>query len=560
MKGGEEMQNTNQMRDRLINEFTENYMEKLFYFCLKKTGSNVEAEDLTQDIALQILTALNKGTLPTSFSAYVWQIARNRYSLWAKQKHSQAESQSASDIGDCEIEDKSENILDEMIRTDDMALLRRELAFIKSDYRNIVVAYYIENKSVRDIASSLSVSENAVQQRLHRARIILKEGMNMAREFRKLSYNPENISFINNGLHGSNGEPWNYISRSLCKNILLAAYRTPSTADELAMELGVALPYMEEELSALVDATLMKKNGNKYETNFFIVSAQAQEKIYSHLRDIAPRLTRAVIDTIEYNIDWSNQNAPEWHEGYQNYEDMKWAILMIEADNVYFDTLKPFNKNAKDVEGIGPWGHTLRPNGGEWDLLGMESHQGDEPDFVGLSGCVSSPNEKDLPEIMFRQFRFKYCNLEKRTPPVLTYADGQAMVAVAEGKCADVDDAILKRLESYGYIKKADGGYVPTIMVMRKDKSLKMPEEIRKTFEELRSKATEIATQHYLFCREQIYKEIPDFLKKNVFQTDHACANIFAMRGAVLEEAIKQGYLSFDEDNDKQMLGAYLVI
>ena len=38
-----------------------------------------------------------------------------------------------------------------------MALLRRELAFIKSDYRNIVVAYYTESKSVRDIASSLSL-------------------------------------------------------------------------------------------------------------------------------------------------------------------------------------------------------------------------------------------------------------------------------------------------------------------------------------------------------------------------------------------------------------------
>ena len=34
----------------------------------------------------------------------------------------------------------------------------------------------------------------------------------------------------------------------------------------------------------------------------------------------------------------------------------------------------------------------------------------------------------------------------------------------------------------------------------------------------------------------------------------------FLTRGAVLEEAIKQGYLSFDKDNDKQMLGAYLVI
>ena len=88
------MQETNEMRDRLINEFAEIYMEKLFYFCLKKTGNHIEAEDLTQDIALQIITALNKGTIPTSFSAWVWQIARNRYSVWAKEKHNRNESQS----------------------------------------------------------------------------------------------------------------------------------------------------------------------------------------------------------------------------------------------------------------------------------------------------------------------------------------------------------------------------------------------------------------------------------------------------------------------------------
>ena len=382
----------------------------------------------------------------------------------------------------------------------------------------------------------------------------------MAREFGKLSYNPENIAFWVNGLHGANGEPGIYVSRSLSKNIMLAAYRTPATAEELAMEVGVALPYMEEELSTLVDATLMKKNGNKYETNIFIVSAEAQEKICAHVRGIAPELTKAIIDTMEYNIEWSNKNAPNWHEGYQSYEDMKWALLMIEADNVSFDTLKPFNKNAKDVPNIGPWGHTLRPNGGEWDLLGMEIHHGDEPKHVGLSGCVSCPNEKDLPDIMFRQFRFKYCGLENRTPPVLTYADGQAMVAVAEGKSADVDTSILNRLESYGYIKKTDDGFIPAIMVMRKNKSSKMPKEIREQFEALRHKATEIATRHYLFCREQIYKEIPEFLKEDEFQIDHACVNIFSMRGAVLEEAIRQGYLTFDKDNNKQMLGAYLVI
>ena len=108
------MQETNEMRDRLINEFAENYMEKLFYFCLKKTSNHIEAEDLTQDIAFQIIAALNKGTIPTSFSAWVWKIARNRYSSWAKEKHNRNESVTGSDIGDYEIEDESESILDDI--------------------------------------------------------------------------------------------------------------------------------------------------------------------------------------------------------------------------------------------------------------------------------------------------------------------------------------------------------------------------------------------------------------------------------------------------------------
>ena len=94
------MQDTNETRERLLTEFAESYMEKLFYFCLKKTGNHIEAEDLTQDIALQIITALNRGRFPTSFSAWIWQIARNRYCVWAKDQHEKAESVTGADIGD----------------------------------------------------------------------------------------------------------------------------------------------------------------------------------------------------------------------------------------------------------------------------------------------------------------------------------------------------------------------------------------------------------------------------------------------------------------------------
>ncbi len=77
-------------RERLINDLIHNYAEKVFYFCLKKTGSNDMAEDLTSDILLNIIGALKKGNLPEHFPAWVWRIARNRYSVWAHRKHKQA--------------------------------------------------------------------------------------------------------------------------------------------------------------------------------------------------------------------------------------------------------------------------------------------------------------------------------------------------------------------------------------------------------------------------------------------------------------------------------------
>ena len=547
----------------LIKEFAEHYMETLFYFCLKKTSNSTEAEDLTQDIALNVLTALGKGTVPENFSAWIWQIARNRYAAWATQKHNRSQSVTGFDVGDYEIADSNGNLLDEMIYSEELSLLRRELAFIKQDYRQILVAYYIEDKSVRDIAQNLSLSVSVVKQRLHRARKILKEGMDMAREFGRLSYKPENIAFFMNGLSGEFNEPWNYITRSLCKNILLAAYRTPSTAEELAIEVGVALPYIEEELNSLVSATLMKKNGTKYETNFIIVSAAAQKRIYDHLQSIVPALLEAVITALEFETDWKDKNSPGWHEGYQHQEDMKWALFLNKIDTICRSMPEEVCERIRNMiptEKLGPWGFTPRPNKGEWDLVGMETYKGDKPGFVGLSGCVSNPNEKDLPPINFEQYNHSYWGSKGASYRNMTYAHGKALVSIANGHIGEVDDAILKSLESYGYIKKTESGYIPTILVMRKQKNAKMPKEIKAQLMALHRKAGEIYSRHYLYCQEQIYNEIPTFLKEDTIQIATACSLISAVRGAILDEAVKQGYLTYDEHNHNRMLGAFLTL
>lgn len=53
--------------DELINEYINNYMGKIFYYCIKKTSDNNEAEELTQDITLNVISSLNKGNTPKTF-------------------------------------------------------------------------------------------------------------------------------------------------------------------------------------------------------------------------------------------------------------------------------------------------------------------------------------------------------------------------------------------------------------------------------------------------------------------------------------------------------------
>lgn len=534
------MQKANGMRDVLINEFSENYMEKLFYFCLKKTGNNVEAEDLTQDIALQIISALNKGTIPVNFSAWVWQISRNRYSVWAKEKHSRNESVTGSDIGDYEIEDKSPNILDEMIHTEQLTLLRRELAFIKSDYRNIVVSYYIDNKSVREIASSLLLSKSAVEQRLHRARILLKEGMNMAKEFGKRSYNPEDITFASSGSQPS-GLPWSVVNRRIPQNILLQASNNPSTLEELSIELGVALPYMEEEVEILLKATLLKKIGEKYITDFFILDKECRLEIFYALRNTAKNRSRLIREFIDDSIT-EIRNLGIAGDHIDNNTIRWWLIPNI------IDYL--IEVSVKGQNGFDP---PQRANGETWGFVGYEITDLPEKIVMGQNG---SGNEKN----MFWSYKYEDYSMwdqcgEPEYEEVLFMCD-----CIRENKKISSFTEIEKKTWSrvngkYAHISD-DGYIIPDILVLKGDNSEKIHQIFRK------HKNYELLIQSFT----DLYGKVEDIFKKYSHSVLHdnigyyIRMELYAARMMAVHDFVEDNVLILPEDTNKSSLGMYILV
>lgn len=554
--------------ERLLADYTSEYMEKIFYFCLRKCGNVPAAEDLSSDISLNILAALRKGTVPANFSAWVWQIARNRYARFAGKRREDSahllplpeneEGEGADLPDDTVLED---TLIQDETASENLANLRRELAFLRADYRNILVAYYIHDKKVDDIAVALGVPKGTVTSKLFRSRKLLKEGILMAREFGKRSYHPENISFVMDGHEGRHGEPYTLTNRLLCKNILLSAYEKPMTAEEIALDIGVALPYTQAELDDLVHHTLMKKIKGKYATRVYILSNELQEKQYENLGKIVLPLTEKIIELLEYTAACREAERIRWHDGYQAWEDMKWALLMDVTDEVTNIRLPPLMEVDKSKP------EPVQPNGGDWKLIGYEtySQKFPMPSFVGMHGCYGEEiYSKSVDEIEdyppFWQYKFQYHNLWNQTPVHLSIEEGRALVAVVRGKTEDADKTLLDKLVGYGYLREESGTYTPKFLVLRKTAPL-ASESLAK-YHCLRNEITSILRGHYEYCREFLLRDVPEALMDEPALVNAADGALsLELRGAILEEALRTGWLTYHDRPDEakeRCLGAVM--
>ena len=176
---------------------------------------------------------------------------RNRWAKWAGKRYYQVAEQ--VDIQDYEeILPSDKSVEEDMIHSEELERVRRGLAFIRADYRNILVAHYFEEKSVSEISRQFGIPLGTVKTKLQSSRKILKEGMNMTKQFGTRSFQPETVRFHSSGNQPS-GLPFSAVQRKLPVNILCEANNNASTIEELSMELGISMPYMEEEVGLLVD-------------------------------------------------------------------------------------------------------------------------------------------------------------------------------------------------------------------------------------------------------------------------------------------------------------------
>lgn len=515
------------------------YLPAIFYFCLKKTGNVQDAEELSSDICYEILSSLKRTGVPSHFSAWVWKIARNRFSKWVKSRHTAFE-RTVNDEGYLERCPDETNVEQDIILFEQLRLLYRELSLIQREYREILVAHYLENQNVSMIAQRLSIPVGTVKTRLQRGRQKLKEGMNMTREFGVKSYQPEEIDFVfTAGFDKYNRIP-SLIGRKIPKNILLETYRNSSTIEQLSLELGISSTYMEEEVEILQKGELLKCERGEYQTDFCIISRETQADIYERLYNDIEDITNEIISYIDARTAYLDKNHINWCYEYLLFDDLKWIMLLCAVDEMWEEALIRLDLMPDEQ-------YPLHADGSDWILTGYEKYNGKQPPFVGLEGCVSEETGNYSKRVKFKKYELPFGKTSDM--PMIGERLALALQSVVLGNISECNAADLQNLTEYGYIK--DGKPVIPIFTLAYEQS-----DTDETVCSLKEAVLKKMCDFLKYRSSRIIDDSPAHLR-NTPQVRNSLRG-FVLRGAVLDEAVKNGYLN--KDRSTPNLGVYMCI
>ena len=225
------------------------FIEKIFGYAYRRCYTSHEAEDLASDIILAVIKAVNRQTDIDNFYPFVWTVAHRIYADHCDKRNRTPITQSYENTdfsissGDNEIDD----FIEEEAAKELLSKTMREISFLAKIYRDVMVMFYLDELSVKQIAAKLDISENAVKQRLFSARNTVKKEVNNKME-RNLSLQPVDFYYVGTGNPVGNA-PCEVAERLLSKNLVYLCRKKAMTAKEISDALNVPMVFIEEELN-----------------------------------------------------------------------------------------------------------------------------------------------------------------------------------------------------------------------------------------------------------------------------------------------------------------------
>lgn len=258
------------------------FVEPILLFSLKRVSNRADAEDLASEIILHVLDGIKKYDI-VCLDAWVWRIAHNRYARFCEERKSKVEiccEEFTIDlIGDYDV-------VDEDGISNEYETIFRYLHTLSSEYKNILVDYYIGELSVKELAIKYQLPETTIKWRLNVSRQKIRDRISsyskgefiMDKVYKRINWETSSC----NGSMNASAYLSNQVARAICE----AAYEEPLTIEEISLKTGLPTMYIEDALPNLIYGDAIQKIGKKYSTDFIILRLKDRIQMENHFKPL----------------------------------------------------------------------------------------------------------------------------------------------------------------------------------------------------------------------------------------------------------------------------------
>lgn len=488
-------------------------MQKIYLYCVRRLENTTAAEDVASDIVLELLRSYGQIKNDEAVYGYVWGVANNLCKNYWRRSARETHEEIPEDYDGMWHLSPEESC----IKEEELMLLRRELSLLREKYRQVIISYYIGGKSCEEIANTYNLSVSNVKQCLFEGRKKLKEGMDMVREYGELSYAPEKFSL---NFWGSNSKGyWELFERKLPGNLMIAAYEKPKTMEELSLEMGVSVPYLEDEVVLLEKTELLVKKGKAYQSNIVLYDEQWRKSTYdrsvSMLCDKLPELKKLVDEGVSYleKTDYCYEAA--------DLNTRRWFILMLimwEATHMaeeFMSTKLQF---------------PLLANGGNGYVMGIRGEY--QNNMQGIYGGY------DMGQGYMRVLNFIKLSGKALNPWEHNHSVGKILQAAVERKPEPEEVAVLSELLENGFVSVREGALCPEFAMISE---VDYKEVKRKLGESITMMAKLIANQRDL-AGEELRKKTPAAISGA--NEVGAIVSMWSVLEGIVEVVLEDGYMT----------------
>ncbi len=173
--------------DRLLSpdQIFRDYAPQIYHLARRMVGNDADAEDVTQDVLVQVVRKLNTFRGDAAISTWLHRVTVNA-ALSLRQKRATRQQREQQDPMDLFLEDGhhsrpvprwEERPDASILHKEEQELIEEAIQRMPELYRDVYVLAEIESLPNAEIADLLGLSLPAVKTRLHRARLWMREAL-----------------------------------------------------------------------------------------------------------------------------------------------------------------------------------------------------------------------------------------------------------------------------------------------------------------------------------------------------------------------------------------------